>query len=177
MDRAVAIGGSPRLAAYDLLLWQTQRDAITSDPAWNNGNHNVQPGTRLVGEIANLIDVSPEVFNETHERESVPNVINEIAKAIAQFDANDHIRQSEAMTQHDVSARFNHSLAKTAARVKARTLIIVSTTERVVTPGPALSFAKMIGAEKLELTNRCGLALSSCERERVYETVAEFLNK
>ena len=86
------------MAAYDLLLWQTQRDAITSDPAWNNGNHNVQPGTRLVGEIANLIDVSPEVFNETHERESVPNVINEIANAIAQFDANDHIRQSEAMT-------------------------------------------------------------------------------
>jgi len=81
------------------------------------------------------------------------------------------------MTAHDVSARFGHSLATAAAVVKARTLIIVSTTERVVTPQPALAFAKMIGAETLELTNKCGLALSSCERNRVYETVAEFLSR
>ena len=177
MDRAVSIGGSPRLAPYDLLLWQTQRDAITSDPAWNGGNYADQPGTRLVGEIANLIDISPETFNAEHTRESVPGVIAETATVIAQFDANDHIRQSEAMSQHDVSRRFGGSLERAAAVVRAETLVIVSAAERIVTPGPALAFARALHAEVLELRNRCGQALSRCDRENVVKAVSAFLGK
>ena len=37
MDRAVPIVGSPRLAPYDLLLWQAQIDAIMNDPGWRGG--------------------------------------------------------------------------------------------------------------------------------------------
>jgi homoserine O-acetyltransferase len=39
MDLGVPVVGSPRLAAYDLLLWQAQIDAIMNDAAWNNGNY------------------------------------------------------------------------------------------------------------------------------------------
>lgn len=164
------------LAAYDLLLWQTQRDAITSGAAWHDGNYTAQPGTRLVGEIASLIEISPEVFNESHTREAVPTVIADTAKAIAKFDANDHLRQSEAMTMHDVSARFGGSMGRASAAVKSRMLVIVSATERVVTPGPALSFARLIGADVLELHNNCGLA-RTCDREKINRAVVAFLQK
>jgi homoserine O-acetyltransferase len=176
-DRAVTIGGSPRLTPYDLLLWQTQRDAITSDPMWNGGRYTSQPGTRLVGEIATLIDISPDVFNETHEREDVAVVIGDTAKAIARFDASDHIRQSEAMTGHDVSARFGGSMERAAAAVKAKVLVVVSAGERVVTPRPAIAFARLIHADLLELQNKCGLALSNCDRETVNRAVASFLEQ
>ncbi|MDT7777538.1 MAG: hypothetical protein QOC99_50, partial [Acidobacteriota bacterium] len=37
MDCGVPVVGSPRLAPYDLLDWQTQIDAIMNDPGWQNG--------------------------------------------------------------------------------------------------------------------------------------------
>src|SRR6476660_7122108 len=40
MDKAIPIVGSPRLAPYDLVLWQTQVDAIMNDPAWKKGNYD-----------------------------------------------------------------------------------------------------------------------------------------
>jgi len=43
MDKAISIVGSPRLAPYDLVLWQIQIDAIMNDRGWNNGNYTVNP--------------------------------------------------------------------------------------------------------------------------------------
>src|SRR5690242_3329911 len=94
MDEAISISASPRLTAYDLLFREALRDAVTSDPAWNQGNYTAQPGTRLVAELASLIDITPEMYNESHTREDVPNAIRELAKVISQFDANDLVRQS-----------------------------------------------------------------------------------
>jgi homoserine O-acetyltransferase len=153
MDKAIPISASPRLTAYDLLFRQALRDAITSDPNWNNGNYTVQPGARLVGELASLVDITPEVYNESHKREDVPAAITDMANAIAQFDANDLLRQSEAMSTHDISRQFGGSMEEAGKVVKAKTLIIVTASERIVNPGPALKFAKLIRAEALELHN------------------------
>jgi len=51
MDKAVPIVGSPQLAPYDLLLWQTQIDAITHDSGWRNGDYTEQPARRVRAEI------------------------------------------------------------------------------------------------------------------------------
>ena len=177
MDKAIPISASPRLTPYDLLLRQAMRDAITGDSIWKNGNYTVQPGTRLVAELASLIDITPEVFNESHKRDDVPAAIADMAKAIAQFDANDHLRQSEAMSTHDISREFGGSMDEAAKVVRAKTLIIVSATERIVNPGPALAFAKLIRADVLELHNKCGQVLSSCDADKVNSAIAEFLER
>lgn len=177
MDKAISISASPRPTPYDLLVRLAMRDAITSDPLWNNGNYTVQPGARAVAELASLIDITPEVYNESHRREDVPAAIADMAKAIAQFDANDHLRQSEAMSTHDISRQFGGSMEQAAKAVRARTLIIVSATERIENPGPALAFAKLIGAEVLELHNKCGQALSDCDADKVNAAVARFLER
>jgi homoserine O-acetyltransferase len=39
MEKAIPIVGSPRLAPYDLLFWQTEQEVITSDPTWNQGEY------------------------------------------------------------------------------------------------------------------------------------------
>lgn len=175
METAIAISASPKLTAYNLLFHHALRDAITTDPVWEHGNYTVQPGTRLVAELASLIDFGPDMYNETHKREDVPATIDQMAKLIGKFDANDLLRQSEAISEHDISLQFRGSMDAAAKTVKARTLIIVSSGERIVEPGPALSFAKMVHAEVVELHNRCGQVLSECDADRVQTAVAAFL--
>ena len=43
LDKAIALSGSPRLSAYDELLWQSEIDAIERDPAWRHGDYTEQP--------------------------------------------------------------------------------------------------------------------------------------
>ena len=64
------------------------------------------------------------------------------------------LRQSEAMSAHVISRESGGSMEEAAKAVKAKSLIIVSATERVVNPGPALSFAKLIRAEVLKTSQQ-----------------------
>src|SRR2546423_11842955 len=43
MDQAIPIVGSPRLAPYDLLLWQAPIDAIMKDRGWEDGKYSRNP--------------------------------------------------------------------------------------------------------------------------------------
>lgn len=175
MDRAISIVGSPRLDPYDLLLWQIQNDALMLDPAWKGGEYTRQPSGRLVAGISALVDSTPERFAQTHPRERLDEQMAAAARAVEVFDANDHIRQSEAMMAHDVSARFGGSLERAAAAVKARVLVVTSATDRIVTPGPAIRFAGLLHAELVRLENDCGHSGPSCDQARVKRAVSAFL--
>ncbi len=177
MDIAIPIVGSPRLAAFDLLFWQTGNDAIMSDPGWNNGDYKEQPAATLQGELSYLVATTPERFNETTARDKVTEAIAKGKTGAAGSDANNHIRQAEAMMGLDVSSPFGGSMERAAAAVKARVLVIVSATDHTVTPGPALDFARLIHAEVLELHNSCGHHAPECDSGKVSSLVASFLEK
>ena len=59
MHKAVSIVGSPRLTAYDLLLWRSELSAIEEDKDWNGGNYIIQPRLDTVAEIHNLALTTP----------------------------------------------------------------------------------------------------------------------
>lgn len=99
------------------------------------------------------------------------------AKADTNFDANNHIRQDQAMMALDVSDQFGGSMEKATAAVKAKVLVIVALRDHTVTPGPALDFGRLIHAEIVALDNECGHQLTSCENDRVVRAVASFLEK
>jgi homoserine O-acetyltransferase len=176
MDKAVPIVGSPRLAPYDVLLWQAENDAIRTDPAWNGGDYKEQPARRAMFEFGELMLTTPARYNNTTKRERVLPSIDNAQKA-AVFDANNHIRQSEAMIGLDVSAAFGGAMEKAAAAVKAKVLVIVSRTDHMVTPGPALEFARLLGAEVLEAKGDCGHLVFNCEEEPLASSVHAFLSK
>jgi homoserine O-acetyltransferase len=110
-------------------------------------------------------------------RDQVAEVIALGKQSAAKADANDHIRQDEAMMAQDVSAPFGGSMERAAAAVKAKALIISSATDHTVTPGPALDFAQLIPAQVLELTNNCGHHAPECDGAKVNSTVATFLDQ
>jgi len=175
MDQAIPIVGSPRLAPYDLLLWQAQIDAIMNDRGWNDGNYSMNPARAAEFEFGALLLTTPDNYNRQMTRQKVFEELEKSKKSRG-FDANDKIRQVQAMMALDVSEPFGGSMARAAAAVKAKVFVIVAKFDHVVTPGPALEFAPLINARVLELESDCGHSAPSCESQKVGAAVREFLN-
>jgi len=172
MDKAVPIVATPRPTSYDLIFYGTVIEAIKRDLAWNDGDYTTEPARRLRSGIAALILETPQAINQ-----QVPR--NQVEEALEGFgplaDANDQIRQYEAGLKFDISRPFGNSLERAAAAVKARVLVIVASQDHAANPGPALEFAKLLGAESLVLDSECGHVITACEAKRIAERVGEFL--
>jgi homoserine O-acetyltransferase len=174
MDKAIPMVGSPHLAPYDVVLWTAENDAIRNDPAWTQGNYTENPTKTQLAEFEALAITTPTKYNHDNTREKTLESLQK-AKQEPAFDANDHIRQSEAMLALDISSPFGGSMERAAQAVKAQVLVIVNDTDHMVTPGPALDFAKLLHSQVLELNDECGHLLLQCQGDRVNATVAEFL--
>jgi homoserine O-acetyltransferase len=174
MDKAVPIVGSPRLATYDLLLWQAQIDAIMNDRDWNSGNYTTNPARAVEFEFGELLLTTPDSYNKRVTRQQLFDKL-EKAKRDAGFDANDKIRQAQAMMALDISQDFGGSMERAAAAVKAKVFVVVAKLDHVVTPVPALEFARLLHAKTLELDSDCGHLAPSCESQKVNLAVSEFL--
>lgn len=175
MEKAVPILGSPRLAPYDLVHWQAQIDAIMHDAEWNNGDYTEQPAREAQLEFGAILLSTPEHYNQHTTREQVLEQLRNPEKFTTGYDANNKVRQTQAMMALDVSAPFGGHLDLAVAAVKAKVLMIVSRSDHVVTPGPALEFGRLLRAETLELDDDCGHQADNCEHAKLTEAVARFL--
>jgi len=175
MDKAIPIVGSPRLAPFDLVLWQVQIDAITHNAGWKGGNYDKNPARAEETEFGDLFLTTPERFNQSTTREKV---LREIDAAVAKgegSDANDKIRQSQAMMALDVSQPFGGSMERAAAAVKAKVFVIVSKYDHTVTPQPAIDFAHVLNAKLLVLDDDYGHEAPGCEAKTLAAATAAFL--
>ena len=175
MDKAIPIVGSPRLAPYDLVLWQTQIDAITHNAAWRGGNYTKNPARTAETEFGDLFLTTPEHFNQETTREKVMQELSTADASDHGSDANDKIRQAQAMVALDVSAAFEGSMSRAAAAVKAKVFVIVSKYDHTVTPQPAIDFAHLLNAKLLVLEDDCGHQAPGCDMKMLAPAVAEFL--
>lgn len=175
MDKAIPIVGSPRLAPYDLLHWQTQIDAIVNDAAWHNGDYAENPARVAEAEFGSLLLTTPEHFNQHTTRKQVPEMLEKAKKENSGSDANNKIRQVQAMMSIDVSEKFGGSLEAAAATVKAKVLVISATQDHVVTPVPAFEFGGLLHARIVRLEGDCGHIAPNCEGPKVAAAVQGFL--
>lgn len=174
MDKAIPIVGSPRLAPYDLVHWQAQIDAIKDNKDWNGGDYSKNPARDAEYEFGAILLKTPEEFNKTHTREQV---MKELAARNSGdgSDANDKIRQVEAMMSLNVAQPYGDSLEKAAAQVRAKVLVIVDKEDHTVTPRPAIEFAHLLHADLKVIDDGCGHQY--CDYAGVGKAVAEFLQK
>ncbi len=175
MDKAIPIVGSPRLAPYDLVLWQTQIDAIMNDAAWKGGNYEKNPARAAEVEFGDLFLTSPEKFNQGTTREKTLQMLAGASSTNQGLDANDKIRQSQAMMALDVSQTFGGSMQQAAAAVKAKVFVVSSKNDLTVTPGPAIDFAHLLNAKLLILDDDCGHQAPGCEAKTLVPAIAAFL--
>jgi homoserine O-acetyltransferase/O-succinyltransferase len=175
MDKAIPIVGSPRQAPYDLVHWQAQIDAIEDNKDWNGGEYTNNPAREAEYEFGSILLKTPQEFNQTHTREQVLKEIANSKTSTEGSDANNKIRQVEAMMSLNVAEAYGDSLQKTAAAVKAKVLVIVGKEDHTVTPGPAIEFAHALRAQLLVIDDGCGHQY--CDYAGVRKAVAGFLEK
>jgi homoserine O-acetyltransferase len=173
MDKVIPIVGSPQLAPYDLLLWQANLDAIRRDPDYKNGDYTQEPVLATVQELADLELTTPELYNRDTTRKQFLESIGK--RSPPAFGANNRVRQLEAMMGHDVAVPFGGSMEKAAQALKSKMLVVINVHDHMVTPGPAVEFAKLARAELLELRGDCGHRAPSCEQDRAGAAIARFL--
>lgn len=180
MDKAIPIVGSPRLTSYDLLLWTAELGAIESDAAWMNGDYASPPvaGMKTVADIHELALTTPAYRAAHTSPADFPQFLTKTQQdTLNHFDANNWIRQLQAMMAQDISKTFEGSMEKAAAAVRARVLVVPATEDHMVNPGPALDFAELIHAQMLELASDCGHLSPGCEEQKMNAAIAEFLEK
>jgi homoserine O-acetyltransferase len=177
MDVAIPIVGSPRLAAYDVMQWQAQADAIVNDRRWDHGNYTQNFTAAQEAEFGAVLLSTPDDYNAHTTREQALAKLQAAQSDTHSADANNKLRQVQAMLGLDVSDAFAGSMDQAAAAVKARVLVIVAVADHTVTPGPAREFARLIHAPVLALDSDCGHMAPGCEQAKVTRAVNDFIGQ
>ena len=177
MDKAIPIAGSPQLTAYDLLLWRSSLMALESDPGWKGGHYTSEPTLHLMNMMQMLVLLTPQYVVSHNSRANYQKLEAEQVQGPNDLDANDMLRQTQALLSADVAAPFDESLRGAAATVRSRMLVVVNRQDHLVNPLPAEDFARMLHARLLELDSDCGHRAHTCEMKRIGKEVAAFLEE
>jgi homoserine O-acetyltransferase len=178
MDKAIPIMGSPRLTSYDLLLWTAQERAIEEDPAWNGGAYREPPaaGMRTAADILALNLYTPAYRVEHTTPSEFPQFLAKTEDdTLKLFDANNWIRQLQAMMAQDVAKPFRGSMEQAATAVRAEVMIIVGTQDHIVNPDPATAFGNLLKARVMRLESDCGHLSIFCQEEMMSAETTKFL--
>ena len=177
MDKIVSIAGSPQLTSYDLLLWNTALLALESDPDWNQGQYTHQPALHLMNMVQALALQTPQFVVAGTPRASYAKFESELIQGADDLDANDTLRQIQALLSMDVAAPFAGSLERAAAQVKCRSLVIVNRLDHLVNPLPASEFARLLHSQLIELNSDCGHRAHGSEMKPISQALAAFLEQ
>jgi homoserine O-acetyltransferase len=174
MDKVVSVEGSPQSTSWDVLLWRSERLAITNDPAWNKGQYTGAPKLKAFVGFFSLAFETPEYIVKN---ESITDVEKSFADPHWPMDANDTIRQIEAMLHQDVAAPFAGSLPRAAAAIHAPILAIVNRQDHVVNPTSSIELMKLAKGKLVLLDSACGHRAFDCEQSAIAQAVSQFLSE
>lgn len=173
-DKVVSIAGSPQVTSWELLWQRTELLAIEADPDWNKGQYTTAPKLHLADSIFELIGHTPEyVASKTPVNEFEKFFSGQVEDG--SFDATDLFRQIQACSTQDIAKPLGGSLERAAGGLRAAMLVIVNRQDHVVTPTTSVEFAKLVKAQLVELDSTCGHSAPKCEKSKVEEAVAGFL--
>jgi homoserine O-acetyltransferase len=96
---------------------------------------------------------------------------------LGRMDANDWLRQLQAMMAHNIAAPFGDSLEAAAKQVKAKFMVVAATQDHMVNPTPALEFAGILHADVVELKGDCGHLETGCDKDEAAPKVRDFLGE
>ena len=172
VDLVVPIVGSPRVGAFDRLLWTTMLEEIESAKRAGTPPDLVWAQlARLLG----LFEQTPDAVNELGWDRVLGEVATKGNGAAESLSLDDFAAQLSAIRNHDISADFGSDLSSAARAIKARMLIIYSPDDHMVTADAGVRFAPLVQAKTLSLPSSCGHSVTDCEHDRIGVATREFL--
>lgn len=177
MERAIPIVGTPQLTSTDLLLWTAELRAIEEHKDYLGGRYEKRPDIQSLSLLHAFALTTPRYRAGRTSRGQFRAYLKEALTREGGFDPNDRVRQLEAMIGHDVAAPFEGSLARAAAEVRARLLILVAASDHMVNPATAIEFGKLARAPAVEMDGDCGHLIFECQADSVVPQVTSFLRQ
>ncbi len=172
MRKVVSMVGTPRQTAYDLLLWNTELEAIEQV---RRQGLDAQAAMPVVNMIHTLHLLTPQ--NRAAKVENAEAYVADARKMRTQPDADDWAAQLQAMIGHDIYREGNTTPAGLAAIARAQALIVVATQDQMVNPAPSVELARHLEARLVELTGDCGHLAPGCEGKKMNEAIRSFLQE
>jgi homoserine O-acetyltransferase len=172
LDKAIAIVGSPRLTSYDLLLWQSELNAIDVGRGKPQGENAAM---KTVAAIHHLHLRTPRYITTHTAPESFPQFLAEAEKSILKYNAYDWAWQLKAIMDHDIYRSFGEAIDPAAKTIRAKALIIWAQQDLTVNSEPAQALARYLHADTFELPGDCGHLSFLCESEVLRDTVNRFM--
>lgn len=174
MDLAVSIVGTPQLTSYDEFLWSAEKQALEADPDYKAGRYTTNPALPMVAYLHQMHLSTPEYIVDHTTREGFAQFFAHTGTEMhTGTDANDYLRQLQAMLTQDVAHGGDIYVA--IRTIHAKMLIINAEQDHMVNPVPALAAARLIHAQTLVLTSDCGHMAPGCELAKVAPVINQFL--
>jgi len=137
MDAIVATSGTAKCYPHGYVRLEGQIAALTTDPAWKNGDYDAPPskGLEAFGVVWAAWLYSQEWWRQELWRTARPAATFEQAwqqfRTAFRADANDYILQARTWQRHDVGTtpRFNGDTERALRSIKARVLYMPSETD------------------------------------------------
>jgi len=175
INKAIPYVGSPRLTYYDMLLFNTYLQIIESGRNSNTPEKEIMKSLQM---LTALTQRTPQYLASKKSRTDIPNYIKSLNTLDSPaFTVDNWESQTRAILTHDISSQFGNSLENAAKVMKAKVFIIVSATDHIIRPEPALSFSKLINANTLILNNDCGHLAIGCEMQKCSNAINNFFKE
>lgn len=174
MQRAIPYLGTPQPTSYDLLFFKGLSEILKSGIR----NHYPVNDLHLIRDIYFSINANtPDFRNEKTPRKDFVSFF----EGITGKPGNEVFTIENSIVQLDAIVKYNmpgdRTIEEVAKRTKAGVFVIVSATDHVVNPAPAIEFASALKCKLLILENNCGHGAISCEMARVSKEISCFLEE
>lgn len=168
LDAGISMVATPQPSPSTLLLMETTARLYA---AWQQ--HPSQEMAEALRGLWLLHLRAPGYYDRTLSREEVAPFLRQ--RMLIEGHPLDLASQNRAGLRHDVAQPFGGSLEEAARQVRARVLIIIARHDHIRGLGTAREFARLVGADLVELDSDCGHLAVQCEAEKVTAVVHSFL--
>jgi len=133
VKRAAPIAGTARCTPHDFIYVDTLREALRSDPAWNNGwytdPHACQTGLRRHAQVWSVMGFSTEFYKRELWRDAGFSSLDDFLVGYLEgyflpMDPNNLLCMGWKWQRGDVSRMTGGDLAKALARIKAKVFLM-----------------------------------------------------
>jgi len=172
VDAVVPVVGSPQPAAFDQTRTATLLSLIENGQARGVPDDSIWSQVSLMSE---LFLRTPRAVNKDGVAAATGDVARSTKQLSAAWTLEDFATQLRAARRQNVAAKVGGDLARAAAQVRSRMLIIYSWDDHSVSAESAAAFAKYVHADTLSVASTCGHLVTSCESARITPVVRAFL--
>lgn len=165
---------TPRPSSNDLLIFDTWKNIIETGRKYGAEDYEIH---KLLDMTMNIVVRTPDYVVKKYSYDSASVLISGFgSKNPRTFTVDNWSTQLKAMVTHNIAKRFMGSLEKAAESVKAEMLIIVSASDHLLFPLPAVQFADLLQVDPLILISDCGHLAVNCEMEQCSARIKAFLS-